>query len=64
MLLFTSCSHSNWEATIGFPVMYEQGLNTAIMQDEEKARCTLESAEIDSRSSYLIHKASQRQPPG
>ncbi|XP_041366917.1 doublecortin domain-containing protein 1-like [Gigantopelta aegis] len=48
--------HSNWEANIGFPVGYVQSMNTAIMQDEEKAKWMLEFAEVDRDSCYLLHK--------
>ncbi|XP_050408824.1 doublecortin domain-containing protein 1 [Patella vulgata] len=47
--------HSQWESTIGFPMLYEPAIQS-LYADAERNDWLLQNAEIDSRGHYLIHK--------
>ncbi|XP_071104619.1 doublecortin domain-containing protein 1-like [Haliotis cracherodii] len=48
--------HGQWDATIGFPVMYESAMADLMMQDPDKMKWMTECAEVDERGFYLLHK--------
>ncbi|XP_046543933.1 doublecortin domain-containing protein 1-like [Haliotis rubra] len=49
--------HGQWDATIGFPVMYESAMADLMMQDPDKIKWMTECAEVDERGYYLLHKS-------
>ncbi|ESO97509.1 hypothetical protein LOTGIDRAFT_152600 [Lottia gigantea] len=48
-------SHSQWESTIGFPMLYEPKMDS-LYPDPERDRYLIENALLDGRAHYLIHK--------
>ena len=49
-------NHSKWEATIGFPPLFEMDEMRMLEYDEMKVQYLLENAEIDGRSHFLLLK--------